>query len=202
MAHNELTMDSNIIDVSFSKSGTRIAVLMHDHFSVFLWSLKGWPVVAPILESSYPLSDAPESRPRQIAFLQENEVYILKNTGPDNTQVERTALETRLTKIAHQAANSDPLISIFPALDHEGLWFSHVTQRGKPISYSSITPQSHDEFAITSCTQSPKADTYWAEVVQISDDEVSRLNVSLPSRLLILEACFGDHDENRRFVCK
>jgi elongator complex protein 1 len=177
MAHNELTMDSNIIDVAFSKSGTRIAVLMNDHFSVFLWSLKGRPVVAPILESSYPLSDAPDSRPRQIAFLQENEVYILKNSGPDDTQIERTTLETRVTKIAHQAAASEHLFSIFPALDHESLWFSHVSQPGKLISYSSITPQSHDEFAVTSCTQSPKADTYWADVVPISDDEVSRLNV-------------------------
>lgn len=202
MAHNELPMDSNIIDVAFSKSGTRIAVLMNDHFSVFLWSLKSRPVAAPILESSYPLSDAPDSRPRQIAFLQENEVYIHKNGGPGDTRIERTTLETRITKIAHQAADSEQLYSIFPALDHESLWFSHVSQPGKPISYSSITPQSHDEFAVTSCTQSPKADTYWADVVQISDDEVSRLNGPLTSAFLTLAAYFGDHDTVRGLVCK
>lgn len=179
MAHNELTLDSNIIDVAFSKSGTRIAVLMNDSFSVFLWSLKSKPVPAPILESSYPLSYAPDNRPRQIAFLQENEVYVLKNAGPNITRIERTTLETRVTKIAHQAANSEQIFSIFPALDHESLWFSHVAQSGKPITYSSIIPQSHDEFEVTSCTRNPKADTYWAEVVQISDDEVGSVNTSI-----------------------
>lgn len=177
MGHNELTLDSNVIDVAFSKSGTRIAVLMNDSFSVFLWSLKTRPVVAPILESSYPLPEAPDSRPRQIAFLQENEVYILKNNGPSNAQIERTALETRATKIAHQTTGSEQLFSLFPALDHETLWFSRVPQPGMPISYSSIAPQSVDEFEITTCTQSPKADTYWAEVVPISDDEVASLDM-------------------------
>lgn len=202
MGHNELTLDSNVIDVAFSKSGTRIAVLMNDCFSVFLWSLKTRPVVSPILESSYPLSDAPDSRPRQIAFLQENEVYLLKNNGPNNMQVERTALETRATKIAHHAADSEQLFSIFPALDHETLWFSHAAQPGKPVSYSSIAPRSLDEFEITSCTQSPKTDTYWAQVVPISDDEVLLLNVSFYFGLLTLAAYIGDYDKDRGFICK
>lgn len=200
MAHNELTMDSNIIDVAFSRSGTRIAVLMNDCFSVFLWSLRNKPVVAPILESSYPLSGAPDSRPRQIAFLDENEVYILSNSAPNVTQIERTTLETRETKIAYQAADFEQLFSIFTALDHESLWFSHIAQPGKPVSYSSITPQSHDEFAVTACTQSPKADTYWADVVQISEDEVISRSVRFYSRMLTLAACFGDHDEDRGII--
>lgn len=172
MAHNELPLDNNAIDVAFSKTGTRIAVLMKDHFSVFLWSLKARPVATPILESSYPLSGAPDSRPRQISFLQDNEIYILMTGGPNNAQIERTALETRETKIAHQAADSEHFFSIFASFDHEALWFSHVTQPGKSITYSSIIPQSVDEFAVTPCTQSPAVDTYWAEVVQVSDDEV------------------------------
>ena len=74
MAHNELALESNAIDVAFSKSGSRIAVLMNNKLSIYLWSLKSRPVPIPIIESSYPLSDDPASRPRQIAFLDENEV--------------------------------------------------------------------------------------------------------------------------------
>jgi elongator complex protein 1 len=175
MAHNELALDSNIVDVAFSKSGTRIAILMKDHFSVFLWSLKTRPVASPIFESSYPLSDASDSRPRQIAFINENEVYILKSNGPNNTTIERTALETRTTKIAYQAADSEQLVSLLPALNHEALWASHINKHGQPVSYFAVTMPSTYEFEAVPYTQSPSADTYWAKAVQLSEDEVISL---------------------------
>ncbi|OGM39887.1 putative killer toxin sensitivity protein (IKI3) [Aspergillus bombycis] len=171
MAHNELALDSNVIDVAFSKSGTRIAVLMKDCFSIFMWSLKTRPVTAPILESSYPLSDASGSRPRQIAFINENEVYILKSSGPNNANIERTTLETRTTKIAYQAAESEQLVSVFPSLSHEALWISHISQYGQPITYSTISIPSTDEFVAAPYTQSPSVDAYWAKAAQLSEDE-------------------------------
>ncbi|KAE8340311.1 hypothetical protein BDV24DRAFT_63860 [Aspergillus arachidicola] len=171
MAHNELTLDSNVIDVAFSKSGTRIAVLTKDCFSVFMWSLKTRPVAAPILESSYPLSDALDSRPRQIAFINENEVYILKSSGPNNANIERTTLETRTTKIVYQAGESEQLVSLFPSLNHEALWISHISQYGQPIAYSTISMPSTEKFVAASYTQSPSVDTYWANAAQLSEDE-------------------------------
>lgn len=172
MAHNELILDSNVIDVAFSKSGTRIAVLTKDCFSIFMWSLKTRPVAAPILESSYPLSDALDSRPRQLAFINENEVYILKSRGPNNANIERTTLETRTTKIAYQAGESEQLVSIFPSLNHEALWISHISQYGQPIAYSTISMPSTEEFVAAPYTQGPSVDTYWANAVQLSEDEV------------------------------
>lgn len=172
MAHNELSLDSNAIDIAFSKSGSRIAVLMKDHFSVFAWPLKTRPVPGPILESSYPLSDAMDSRPRQIAFLNETEVYVLKDAYPNNTHVERTTLETRVTKLAYQAADSERLFSIFPSLGHETLWLSHVNQIGQPISYSNIEQISPDEIQLAPWIQCPTVDTYWAKAVQVSEDKV------------------------------
>ncbi|RAK86638.1 elongator complex protein 1 [Aspergillus costaricaensis CBS 115574] len=171
MAHNELTLDSNIVDVAFSKSGTRMAVLMKDRFSIFLWSLKTRPVPSPILESSYPLSDAPDSRPRQIAFVNEHEVYILKDDGPNNTQIERTALETRTTQVAYQAADSEQILSMFTSLGHEALWFSHVKAPNQPVTYSYVSMPSSEEFQILPWLESPTVDTYWAKAAQISEDE-------------------------------
>ena len=173
MAHNELSLDSNIVDVAFSKSGTRIAILMKDCFSIFLWSLKSRPVPSPILESSYPLSDAPDSRPRQIAFVNEHEVYILKDSGPNNTQIERTALETRTTQVAYQAADSEQILSMFTSLGHEALWFSHVKAPNQPVTYSYVSMPSSEEVQILPWLESPTVDTYWAKSAQISEDEVS-----------------------------
>ncbi|OOF97813.1 hypothetical protein ASPCADRAFT_141486 [Aspergillus carbonarius ITEM 5010] len=171
MAHNELSLDSNIVDVAFSKSGTRIAILMKDCFSIFLWSLKSRPVVSPILESSYPLSETPNSRPRQIAFANEHEVYILKDNGPNNTNIERTALETRSTQIAYQAADSEQILSIFTSLGRDSLWLSHVKAPNQPISYSYISMPSSGEFQVVPWLESPTVDTYWAKAVQVSEDE-------------------------------
>jgi len=172
MAHNELALDSNVIDVAFSKSGTRIAVLMQDSFSVFLWSLKSRPVPLPILESSYPLSDAPQSRPRQIAFLNDNEVYVLKDSSPNTSHIERTSLETRSTQTVYQAVDTAQLSSIFPGIGHQIMWFSHAPQPTRPISYSCVSPSATNGVEITSWSESPSVDTHWARAVSISEDEV------------------------------
>lgn len=208
MAHNELTLDSNAVDVAFSKSGTRIAVLMNDHFSVFLWSLKSRPVPVPILESSYPLSYEKDSRPRQIAFINDNEVYILRSRGPNNTCIERTALETRGTKVAYETADSEQVFSIFANLGQETLWFSHSRQPGQPIAYSHITMPSSDGFQITPWTESPPVDTYWAKTVQVSDDEVKHHNDAFmciannPKAILISLSRTGGLYANKTLLAK
>lgn len=199
MAHNELSLDSNAIDVAFSKSGNRIAVLMKDHFSVFAWPLKTRPVPSPILESSYPLSDATDSRPRQIAFLNETEVYVLKDSYPNTTHVERTTLETRVTKLTYQAAESERLFSIFPSLEHETLWLSHINQSGRPISYSNIEQFSPDEFQLAPWAQCPTVDTYWAKAVQLSEDKVCscRFPIYPFKGMLTPVACLSYYDRDR-----
>ncbi|KKK26749.1 hypothetical protein ARAM_006756, partial [Aspergillus rambellii] len=194
MAHNELALDSNAIDVAFSKTGTRIAVLMKDHFSIYLWSLKTRPVPMPILESSYPLSDARDSRPRQIAFLNDNEVYILKSNGPSNTVIEHTALETREIKVAYVAADTEQIVSIFASLGHEALWFSHVGQPAQTITYSAIAKLSPDDFQVMPWDQSPSVDTYWAKAAQISETEnvlisLSRTGALYANKTLLAKNC-------------
>jgi elongator complex protein 1 len=139
---------------------------------VFLWSLKSLPVAVPILESSYPLSDTPQSRPRQIAFLNENEVYVLRDSSPNTSHIERTTLETRSTQIVYQAADTSQLSSIFPGIGHQALWFSHAPQPTRPASYSCVNPSANDGFAISSWPESPNVDTHWARAVSISEDEV------------------------------
>lgn len=127
----------------------------------------------PILESSYPLSDATASRPRQIAFLNETEVYVLKDSGPSISHIERTTLETRVTRVVHQAVESEQLSSIFPGVGHQSLWFSHAPQPGRPVSYSSIDLVDGDDSIISAWPESPNVDTHWARAVSISDEQVT-----------------------------
>jgi elongator complex protein 1 len=201
MAHNELALESNAIDVAFSKSGTRIAVLMDNRFSIFLWSLKSRPVPVPILESSYPLSDDTASRPRQIAFLNDNEVYVLKDNGPNSSHIERTNLETRATESVHQAADSEQFASIFAGNGHQALWFSHAPQPTRTIVYSSLEVSS-EGVDIVSWAESPNVDSHWARAVSISDHEVRSFLLPILNYLLTLIARFDHDDENRWFVCK
>lgn len=205
MAHNELELDSNVVDVAFSKSGTRIAVLTTSSFSIFLWSLKSRPVPMPILESSYPLSDAPECRPRQIAFLNDNEVYVLKDTAPNTSHIELTTLETRESRIIYETAESEQLSSIFAGIGHQALWFSHARQIGQPVSYSSIERVDGSDVTIAPWAESPSADTHWARAVSISDDEVRDYKISstmtMRNKLTFL-ASLDQSVENRRLVCQ
>lgn len=173
MAHNELPLDFNVIDVAFSKSGTRIAVLMEKSFSVFLWSLKSRPVPMPILESSHPLSDAPAMRPRQIAFINETEVYVLKDNGPNTDYIERTALETRESRVVYQSVEPEQISSIFAGVGHQALWFSHASSHSRPVNYSSIALIEGDEVDIVPWIEGPNVDTHWARAVSISDEEVT-----------------------------
>lgn len=201
MAHNELALESNVIDVAFSKSGSRIAVLMSNTLSIYLWSLKSRPVPIPILESSYPLSDDPASRPRQIAFLNENEVYVLKDNGLNSSHIERTILDTRTTESVYQAGDEEQLASIFAGIGHRALWFSHARQPARPVSYSSIEESSSGTPDITPWGESPNVDSHWARVVSISEDEVRLYSLCIWSFLLTLVAHFDCNDENWRFVC-
>ena len=178
MAHNELELDSNIIDVSFSKSNSRLAILMKDSFSVFRWSTKTRPVPLPILESTYPLPNGAESRPRQIAFLNENEVYILRDQRPNKARIERTILDKNLTDVTYESTEFEQLYSIFSTLGHEELYMSHTVHPGNTISYSSIAPSPAGGFEITAWDKSPTANTYWAGVVRISDEKVLVIRTS------------------------
>ncbi|EPS28691.1 hypothetical protein PDE_03637 [Penicillium oxalicum 114-2] len=170
MAHNELELDSNVIDVAFSKSGTRMAVLMDNRFSVFLWSLKTRPVPVPILESSHPLSDATMSRPRQIALLNETEVFVLQN-GPGASLIERTSLETRETQVVYQTQEAEVLHTIFAGLGHQALWFSHCSKHGSSLSYSKLNIEAQKSVEVGHWTESPAVETHWARAISLPSEE-------------------------------
>ncbi|KAJ5485004.1 hypothetical protein N7539_004992 [Penicillium diatomitis] len=193
MAHNELELDSNVIDVAFSKSGTRMAVLMGNRFSVFLWSLKTRPVPIPILESSHPLSDLTQSRPRQIAFVNETEVFVLYNSSGTSC-IARTALETRDTRVIYQTQETEELRTIFAGLGHPALWFSHSSRPENTLSYSALNIDHLDDIMSARWTESPSAETHWARAVSLSSGKnllvsLTRTGVLYANRRALAKNC-------------
>ncbi|KAH8697212.1 putative killer toxin sensitivity protein [Talaromyces proteolyticus] len=171
MAYCEINVDSNIVDVAFSRSGARIAVLTNNNFSIFAWPVKSKPIPAPLLESSYPLSEASGFRPRQIAFLGERDVYILSHHGPFDRCIERTTLETRETTVSYLASEEEHIHSIFSSLERDKLWFSKSSNKSRVMSYSKVMPENGHVLEITPFDDIPTVDTYWAASSSISGDQ-------------------------------
>lgn len=184
MAHCEVAMDANIVDVAFSRTGERIAVLTRDNFSVFAWSIKQRPVPEPMLESSYPLPTATENRPRQIAFLNENEVYVLTHRESGKSQIERTALETRESKVVYEAAEGEHVQRIFSSLCHRNLWFSKLSASGI-VTYSRVIQSDAGDYGVEDWANSPPADTHWAYAVRIGEDQVRYKSIGSPPLLTV-----------------
>lgn len=166
MAHCELSMDSNIVDVSFNYSGSRIAVLTRKSFSAFSWPLKARPIPAPSIESNYPLPEVSFSRPRQITFLQDDEIIILSNANPLQVQVKKTKLETRITETIYCGPAGVQLYSVFPSLTHDKLWLASQPNFHGPTMYSIIAGEESDNFQTITWSDSPAIETLWAEATQ------------------------------------
>lgn len=172
MAHCEVNVDSNIVHVAFSHSGARIAILTQESLSVFAWSVKSRPLPAPLLESSYPLSQTPGCRPRQAVFLGESEVYVLSHFGPSDCRIERTMLETRETTLTYAASEGERIHSIFSNFEHDKLWFSKSSETSRATTYSNLTLVDGNSLEITPFEESPSVDTHWASSIRISGDQV------------------------------
>lgn len=166
----DITLESNVIDASFSKSGFRIAVLTTEGFSTYRWFPKNKPVGAPKLEAAHPFSTPGDCRPRRISILNENEVYVLKHCEASQPVIERTLLEDQKTDIIYQPVDPEHVLSMFPSIDQDKLWISR-RRKGKSV-YLTITSSSSNLKEDTIWEQSPAPETVWAEAVHLSDSEV------------------------------
>lgn len=165
----DIELQSNVIDASFSKSGSRIAVLTAEGVSIYRWSPKSKPVGSPKLESAHPLST--HLRPRRISILNENEVYVLKDCDASQPVIERTLLDDQQTAIIYQPSEPESVLSMFPSIGQDRLWISR-RRKGKSISYLTISSDADNIREGQLWEQSPGPETVWAESVHLNDNEV------------------------------
>ncbi len=82
MALHELALDQNAIDVAFSQSNTRLAVLHETSISVFDWDIESKVPKPPSLQFTIKTVLTPGTYNRQICFYGESDVLTLGSEHP------------------------------------------------------------------------------------------------------------------------
>ncbi|KAF3491898.1 elongator complex protein 1 [Arthroderma uncinatum] len=164
MALCELSHDSNIIDVAFSRTSAKMAILTATAFAIYSWDLKSTSPLEAKLCSSHPISQS--RRPRQIAFLGEDDVYVTTQDEFGGEALEWTRLEANETQTVFVPEETVHISSIFPDSGQDKLWIAQIIQNQKARSYSFIQ-NNGGEASIVAWHESPANDTSWARAIQL-----------------------------------
>ncbi|KAK2875378.1 hypothetical protein FQN49_001649 [Arthroderma sp. PD_2] len=165
MALCELSHYSNIKDVAFSKTSAKMALLTETEFAIYSWDLKSTSLLEAKLCSSHPISQS--RRPRQIAFLGEDDVYVVTQDEFGGEAVEWTGLQTSETKPVFLSEETVHISSIFPDFAQEKLWIAQIVQNQKARSYSFVRSNGVEGSSVAAWHDSPANDTSWARAIQL-----------------------------------
>lgn len=75
----QLPLDRNPVDVAFSHSGTRIAVLSEIDIAVYALDLQKRPITRPTLIWRGSMDSLPGHYPRHVAFSNDEKVYVMSD---------------------------------------------------------------------------------------------------------------------------
>ncbi|KAI2082021.1 putative elongator complex protein 1 [Ophidiomyces ophidiicola] len=163
MALYEVALDYNAVDVAFSNSGTKIAVLANEGFALISWKLGSVPPPEPQLDRFYAFSQT-SKRPRRIAIVGETDVYVLMQDDISLDMIKLLDIDTQNEKIAFASAESDRLSSIFTDLEQNTIWISKTSGGQKATSYSYIS-RDGDSTSPTPWYDSPSQAATWASAL-------------------------------------
>lgn len=122
MATRELAISENVIDVSTSQVGSRLAVLTSRSVHVYEWDLATKPIKAPSLLRSVRLDVSPEpTRQRQVLFVKEDEVYVLQQRKQSGQMIEVISVEDGSQ--TSFPLTQDNCQGLFISNDHQILWY-------------------------------------------------------------------------------
>lgn len=168
----EISLDSNAIDVAFSKSGTRMAVLTLDGVFLYTWELKNVSSLNLKLENAFPFTQSSE-RGRQIAFLGDTDVYVLRQRDFSQGEIERIDVTSAEKFPVFEPTDMERISYIFSDLGQEVLWLAQGTKQKKGLSYSVLSTDSSGLPSVTPWAESPGQETSWALATQLANGNVS-----------------------------
>ncbi|EFQ98733.1 elongator complex protein 1 [Nannizzia gypsea CBS 118893] len=149
MALCELAHDSNVIDVAFSKTSAKIAILSAASFTIYSWDLKSTSPLEAKLCATHAIS--PSRRPRLIAFLGEDDIYVVTQDEFEGVHIS----------------------SIFPDSGQEKLWIAQISQNNRTRTYSFIRRSRAEDSSVIPWQDGPATDTSWARAIQLpSGDDI------------------------------
>ncbi|EGD93877.1 IKI3 family protein [Trichophyton tonsurans CBS 112818] len=169
MALCELAHDSNIIDVAFSKTSAKIAILSATSFTIYTWNLKSTSPLEATLCSSHAIS--PSRRPRLIAFLGEDDIYVVTQDEFGGEVVEWTGLQSNASKPVFLPEEGVHISSIFPDSEQEKLWIAHISSSKRIRSYSFIRNNGAEDSSVVPWQDGPATDTSWARAIQVPNGD-------------------------------
>jgi elongator complex protein 1 len=172
MSFCEISLEHNAVDVAFSRSSSRIAVVTTGGISIYDWDLKGAAAREPKLINTYNFLKKCE-RGRRIAFVGESYVYVLKQRSLLYGEIEKITLATGERTIVLKCESSDRLSFMFSSLQHDELWVARRTLQKKWQSYSFLSSDPDSASTIMTWDQSPAQETSWALASQLAEENVS-----------------------------
>lgn len=164
MAAEEVCLDANAVDVSFSKSGMQFAVLTNSEVSLYSWDVQAKPPTAPKLQYRHTLSKT-GTRPRRITFLNENEVYIIEESGYNEEIINRLAVDTGEINPVYENRKSEQLTSISADLEHSSLCMYQDEKGRKGGSYFEASYDKDIKSLVTTQQANPNQDTFWHNAI-------------------------------------
>ncbi|EGC42114.1 elongator complex protein [Histoplasma capsulatum var. duboisii H88] len=193
MAACDIPLESNAVDIAFSKSSAQFAVLTMGGIYLYNWDIKAVPLADPEFQAFCPILTS-SSRPRRIAFLEENEVYVLTQHGCSQGNIERTDIDSKKTTTIYQSNNSSILSSIFPNVQQNSLWICQRGQNSKAGSYIKLSSGGANGPLTEIPHESPGQDTCWANATELPDGEgilfsLSKSGALYANKRLIAKSC-------------
>ncbi|KAL1960232.1 hypothetical protein VTO42DRAFT_8775 [Malbranchea cinnamomea] len=189
----DIVLDFNAIDVAFSKSSSRIAVLTSNGVSVHSWDLRTVDSLNLKQENFFPFSRSSE-RARQICFLGETDVYVLKQRDFASGDIERIDLVTGKSVSVFQSNDTGHLAAMFSNLEQNVLWLSQRFRQRKELSYSILAYEGTGAPSVTPWVECPAQDTCWALATQLYNGEhilfsLSRSGALYANKRLLTKSC-------------
>lgn len=172
MSLYEISLDYNIVDVAFSKSGTNKAVLTTSGFALYTWELKRGVAQEPQFAFFHSFSQ-PTERARQISFLSEDDVYVLKQNEFGQDKINRINISTKEEETIFVPEMLDCISAIFPDLRQGALWIAMNAHNSKARSYFYISNEVPESPSVVPWSDSPTSDTIWAHAIKLKDGNVS-----------------------------
>lgn len=138
MALHQLTLEDRAIDVAFSMSGTRLAVLSNTGISVYALDLNRRPVPPP---SMLWRSDALAAHcPRHVSFIGDEQIYVLTDSW-DEEESFLWASNGQELLLKGPILEADTVSSIIPSVDVRKLF---VPFRDGTVREVILDEQPHD----------------------------------------------------------
>lgn len=171
MALHEVQLENNAIDLAINTSSSLIAVLHNSEVCIYRYEISTKAAQDPVLNTRHAFEHHPAARPRQIAFRDDSEIFVLLDSGDigESLVYHKTLDQSDFSMLP---LDSPKIHTIFTSVDYNKLCIQDDAGAVSTVSADINDGQS------SLCRFPVKAS--WAEVVSHDDEVYPFLRTSNP----------------------